>query len=257
MRVPIIITASILLSAAQGARAQQPNSTELRTIQVIGSGKATTAPDVANIEYWVAGEGRTSDEAGAALAAKEKAIRAGLSGLLGGRTAITSGNVIVIEAHDPACDGANGYNSRPRLATGACAVTGYIASMQGSVRTSAIGKAGTAAGLAARLGAKDARLQSFQLSDDGNARRAATADAIADARRRAEAIAAGAGAKLGPVVTIRDQNSQQYSDFAVSATGLSNFAPPPPPPPAPIVIEVSAKPIETRAQVYITYSILP
>lgn len=255
MRATSTVFISLLVSLPTLASAQQSDSADGRTIQVMGSGKVSTPPDVANIEYWVGGEGKTPDEASSALAAKHRAISAGLTGLLGSRTAVTSGNVVVIEAHEPSCDGANGYNSRPRLSNGACAVSGYIATLQGSVRTNAIAKAGTAVGLAARLGAKDARLQSFGLADDGEARRAATADAIADARRRAEAIAQGAGARLGPVVTIRDQNAAPYGEASFAFNRVS--APAPPAPPAPVAIDVTPKPVETRTQVYITYSILP
>jgi uncharacterized protein len=223
------------------------------SIQVVGTATVSTKPDTANLLYWVTGEGKTADEASTQLAAKHKAISEGLAGLLGGGTRLSSGEVIVIETREPACDGAANYNSRPRLSTGACAVTGYLARLQGTVRTDAVEKAGTAAGLAARLGASDARLQGFFLRDTEAAQRRATAAAIADARAKAEAMAAGAGVRLGSLITLNDQNS---SGEPIVVEGRKfgesrNLAVAPPP----VSIDVSPSPIETRARVHARYAI--
>lgn len=242
------------------ALAQGTVTPEPRTIQVVGIGKASALPTIATVDYTVVGEGRTADEASTALATKQKTIVAGLSGFLGGDTQTTTGGITLIEAHDRACDSANGFNGRPQLAVGVCAATGYIATLQGSIRTAAIAKAGSATGLAMRLGARDARLINFQFADDAPARRAATTAAIADALGRAEVIAAGIGVKLGPVLTIRDQSGVQYGDITVSASrnvmAPSSFPAPPPPLP-PVTIDASPRPIETRAQLNVTYALLP
>lgn len=52
-------------------------------IQVMGVGTVSTPPDVATISYSVIGEGRTADDASAALATKQRAIVAELTALLG------------------------------------------------------------------------------------------------------------------------------------------------------------------------------
>lgn len=246
------IAASALLLAAP-LPAQDPSG---RTIQVTGTGIVQTPPDVALIELWVRGEGTTADAAASALAAKQKAIAGGVGALLGTGTEITTGNVVVIEARDPACADARGYGSQPRLSQGTCTVTGFVATMQGGIRTRAVAKAGTAAALAARLGASDARLQGFALADPDAAQRRAGTAAIRDARVRAEAIASGANVRLGPLMTLRDQAT--YTPQTVFAAADPSFAPPAPAaPPAPVAIDVAARPIETRAQVYATYAITP
>ncbi|HEX8446899.1 MAG TPA: SIMPL domain-containing protein [Sphingomonas sp.] len=224
------------------------------TIQVVGSGSVSTIPDRAQIDYWVTGEGKTADDAALALNAKQRAISGGFSRLLGTRMQLTGGNVIMIEARDPRCARQDGYDNRPTLSEGNCVVTGYVATLQGSVRTERIDKAATAVGLAGRLGARDARLQSFQLGDDKPARRAAMADAIANARAQAEALATAAGAKLGPVIMIRDQ--QNMTRFDVVATGSRAAPVMSAPAPAPISIDVAPRPIDTRAEVYVTYAIV-
>ena len=223
------------------------------SIQVVGVGTVSTRPDVANLVYWVTGEGKTADAASAALAAKQKAIADGLAGFLGREARLSSGEISVIETRSPECDGPGTYNGRPRLSEGVCAVSGYVASLQGMVRTGVVEKAATAAGLAARLGARDARVQSFQLGDLADAQRRATAAAISNAEAKAEAMAAGAGVRLGPLLSLNDQSSG--SDLVVSG-GFQSLASAPPPPPPPVAIEVSPRPIETQGRVFARYAII-
>lgn len=248
---PLILAALVLASPASG---QTPPE---RTIQVSGTGTVRTPPDTATLEFWLRGEGATADAATSALAARQKAVIGGLAGLLGRGSEVTTGPVGVIEVRGPGCEDARGYNARPRLSEGACAVTGYLATMQGSARTSAIDRAGTAAGLASRLGASDARLQGFTLADPADASRRATAEALRDAQSRAAVIAQGAGVRLGPIVTVSDG---YRGDIVVSGAMMRAAAPPPPPPPEmapPIALDTRPRPIETRAQVTVSYAILP
>lgn len=223
------------------------------SVLVSGRGSVSTSPDLAVIDFWIKGEGKTADEASAALASKSKAVMGGLASLLGPGTQATSGNVVVIEARSRECDDNRGYGGQPRISVGPCALVGYVATLQGQVRTAAVARAGTAAGLAARLGAADARVQGFEVSDKAAAQRRATAEALRDARGRAEAIAAGSGVRLGPVLMITDQNS---GGGEIVVTGSRVAAPPAPPPPPPVEIDIDPRPIETSAQVTVRYSIL-
>lgn len=245
------LCAALLLPSSAFAQ-----GTSERTIQVTGTGVVRTDPDVALLDIYLRGEGATPDDATRALATKQRAVTDGLNGLLGRGSEATASNVTVIEARGEACADARGYASRPRLSTGECAVIGYIATMQLALRTAAVAKAGTAAGLASRLGASDARLQSFALSDPQAAQARATTAAIAAARQQAEAVAKGAGVGLGPIMSMRDSANIEVTGARVGANAMA--APPPPPPPAPPVeIDVKPRPIETRAQVYVTFAIAP
>lgn len=242
------------LAFAAPAFAQTPPE---RVIQVSGTGVARTMPDMANLEFWLRGEGATPDAATRALAAKQKAVVDGLAGLLGSGAEVTTGAVTVIEARGAQCDDARGYGSKPRMSDGPCAVTGFIATVQGGARTGALDRAGTAAGLASRLGASDARLQGFTLADPTEATRRATASALRDARTRAEAIAAGAGVRLGAISSVRDGN---FGGGEVIVSSRAAAAPPPPPPEsmsAPVPLDTKPRPIETRAQVTVIYTIAP
>jgi uncharacterized protein YggE len=226
-----------------------------RTVQVMGTGVVQTVPDIALLDIYLRGEGATPDAASTAIATKQKAVSEGLAGLLGPGNELTAGNVTVIESRGSACMDARGYNSQPRLSTGDCAVTGFIATMQTRLKTRAVSKAATAAGLASRLGASDARVQGFALSDPNAAQAKANTAAIAVAAGRAAALASGASLRLGPIISIRDQASYDIVVSAMAAPG----APPAPPAPrvSPVVIDIKPEPIETRAQVFVTYAIAP
>ena len=247
-----IVGFGLALLSVGGAVAQEPPHPHV--IQVTGVGTVATAPDLAVIDYWAAGEGKTPDDATNALVARQKAILAGITGLLQGSARITNGSLSVIAVRGPDCRDANGYNPQPKLEQGPCAVAGYLATIQGTIRTSQVDKAGTAVGLVSRLGARDARLQSFQLADRQAAYSAAMERAIADAKRQAATIAHAAGEKLGPIVMVRDQNFQPAEDIGIIALR----APAPPPPPlAPVEIGINPQPIETRAQVFVSFAIAP
>lgn len=247
--------ATILALLGAPAAAQEADPTP--SIQVVGVASVSTKPDIANLIYWVTGEGKTADEASAALAAKQKAIVGGMRALLGSDAILASGEISVMETRDPQCDGPGNPNNRPRLSEGACTRTGYLAMLQGTGRTGAVDKAGTAAALAARLGARDARVQSFQLADPAAAQRRAAAAAIRDARIKAEAMATGAGVRLGRLITLNDQNAGY--DVSYLAVNSRDLAPPPPPPPLhsapPVEIDVTPRPLETQARVFARYAI--
>ena len=244
----------LLLAAVLAVPAAAQERAPERAIRVTGFGVVRTPPDVARIDYWVRGEGATPDAAASALAAKQKGIAAALAGLLGPASEVTTATVTVVEVRARACDDQRGYGSQPRLSQGPCAVTGHLATMQAGVRTGAVEKAATAVGLAARLGATDARLAGFDLSSPRDAQRRATAAALADAKARAEAVAAGAGTRLGELLSVNDQNGFSPTDVVVTG-GRAVAAPPPPPPPPPVAIDIKPAPIETRQQVFVTYAI--
>jgi uncharacterized protein YggE len=243
------LAAAMLVLQAPGA---QP--APARAIQVTGTGVVQTVPDIALLDIYLRGEGATPDAATQAIAAKQKAVSGGLVALLGRDGELTTGNVTVIEARGGACADARGYGSQPRLSTGDCAVTGYIATVQASVRTRAVAKAATAAGLASRLGASDARVQGFALSDPQLAQARANAAAIEVARQRAVSLAKGAGLQLGAITAIRDQASYDLSGIESLSVADAPLLPSLRVA-SPVVIDLKPKPIETRAQVYVTYAI--
>lgn len=245
-----MIMAATLCSLAGTARGEEPS--RLARIVVVGHGSVRTDPDLATLSFNIRGEGATSDAAAAALVRKRKAIADGLSGLLGSTVVVMTGALSILEARDKACDGDDG-GSAVRLSAGPCAVRGYVAQVSASLRLSPVTDAGTALGLAARLGASDARLNDYGLRDPANARQRAEAAAIDEARTRARAIAASAGVRLGKLISVEDPQSRSNADDEIVVTAGRRS--PAVMPPAPVVIDIRPEPIETSASLTVTYAV--
>lgn len=243
-----LMLAALLASPAVA----QPAAGTPHTVDVTGHGKVSVPPDRANIHYWIRGEGKTADDATRALVADQSRIESGLRGYLGAGAAITNSDLVVIEVRDPNCKTEPG---RASLSEGQCAIIGYLASSQADVATPKIDKAGTAVGLASRLGARDARLQSFELRDMAAAQESAMTRAVADARRQAQVLASAAGGHLGRALNIR------YGSYSAPMflSGIPPVAAPPapPPPPPPVEIEMKPQPQEISADVSVSYELLP
>jgi uncharacterized protein YggE len=143
----------------------------------------------------------------------------------------------------------------PQLSVGSCSIVGYVAVQSISLRTAAVKDAGTMVGLAGRGGAVDARINSFDLRDPRTAQRQATAAALADAASKASAVAAASHTTLGSVLTINTSNRETGQEIIVSAElarDLPKVAAPPP-----VVVKLTPEPIETTANVTVTYTIQP
>lgn len=222
-------------------------------IDVTGHGKVKVPPDTANIHYWLRGEGKTPDEATHAMVEAQGRVESGLRGFLGPQAAITNSNLVVIEARDQNCKTQYGQAG---LSEGSCAIVGYLASSEADVTTPNVDKAATAVGLASRLGARDARLQSFELRDAAAARREAMTKAVNDALSQAEILAAAAKGHVGRAMTIQ-YASYGVSPIMVSGSRIVASAPPPPPPPPPVEVDMKPRPQDVSADVSVSYELLP
>lgn len=249
MRTTAAAAALLLAAPALGQ-----TTTVSHTIDVTGHGKVSVPPDTANIHYWLRGEGKTPDDATRAMVDAQTRVESGLKDFLGPQAVITNSNLVVIEARDPACKTQYGQAG---LSEGSCAIVGYIASSEADVTTPTVDKAATAVGLASRLGARDARLQSFELRDSADARRGAMTRAVDDALAQAGILAAAAKGHLGRAITI------QYGSYGanpVMVRGSRIFAsapPPPPPPPPPVQVDVRPRLQDVTADVSVSYELLP
>ncbi|MBW4330822.1 SIMPL domain-containing protein [Stakelama sp. CBK3Z-3] len=248
----VTTAAIIMVAAAPPALAQE--APQHRTIVVQGHGSVKTKPDVATIAFSINGEGKTADAAAGDLAAKQKAVLGGIEQLFGGTMAVETGNVQVQATRAGNCD-INRY-SPAKLAAGECLITGYVASLDTTVRTAKTDDAATATGLAGRLGAINASVRGYDLQNDDGARKQATRAALADARNQAEAIAQGSGVTLGDIITVSSPMASPVEDIVVTgARAVSAPPPPPPPPPPPVRIDTSPAPIETHVTLNVVYAI--
>jgi uncharacterized protein YggE len=230
----------------------QESTPRTPSITVVGVGTIKSPPDVARLSFDLRGEGKTADAATQALVDRQKAITDGLLALAGSAPiAIHTSDVKVEASRSPDCK-ADRYDGGPQLSAGACAIAGYVASESISVRTRDIRNAGTAVGLAGRLGADDASIEGYDVEDLAAARQQATAKALADARSQASAIAGGAGTELGPLLSVRNEDATPALDEVI-VTGA--HTPPPAVSPPPIAVTTLPQPIETTVRLAVSYAI--
>lgn len=162
-----------------------------RTISVTGTGTVEAAPDMATLMIGVTTQG---DTAAAALAANTTATDAVIARLT------ASG----IEARDMQTSNLSinpnwtGYDSSsPRI-------SGYVASNMLTVRVRKLDSTGAVLDAAVADGANTLNGLTFGLADPEPAYNEARKEAVADARAKAELLAAAAGVSLGQVLSIAD-----------------------------------------------------
>lgn len=252
----LVLAAVPLPAAAQSLREALPQG-----IVVQGKASVKTAPDMAVLSIKLRGDGATADAASSALAAAQKAVIGGIASL-DPAASYRTGEVSMREVRKGDCASTgdvdlgmvlldDGEKAKDK---GPCRVVGHVAAIEATVEMRAVDKAGTAIGLASRLGATSASLSEFGLRDPAAARRGATAAAITDARNRAEALAAASGAKLGPVVSILDGNGRDMAMMEIAEP--RGLMAPMLKIEQPVEIEVSPRPVETSAEILIVYALI-
>src|SRR6185503_12184501 len=156
-------------------------SAQLRTLTMTGTGNAKAAPDMADIS---AGVSSTAPTAAAALAANNQAMNRVLAALerLGvARRNIQTSNFSVSPEY-----GNRVPNEQPRL-------TGYRVSNQVHVILEDVTRVGTVLDALVTSGANQMNGLSFTFKDPAPLLAKARADAVADAKLRAQQYAAAAG----------------------------------------------------------------
>lgn len=268
-----LLIAITLLPTPAGAQALLQDMARPNTILVSASGKVETAPDLATMTLSIRGEGKTPDAATTALATRQSAVIAGLRAL-DPRLEVRTGDIAFRELRGGDCGTAAGSDAMlladridaaadtlDRIADGGkpdakgpCRVIGHQATIETTIRLASVKDAGTAAGLAGRLGAAEARVESFTLRDDSAASRRALEQAVANARTQAAALAAASGAKLGPVLSIMNGEANAANRamaMEVAAPEVMALAPPP------VIVDITPAPVETRAQIVVAFALLP
>jgi uncharacterized protein YggE len=202
----------------------------INTIIVMGSGKVTTPPDEATIQVTVENDGAT---AAAALGANSKDMQRVLDRLKAegiADSAIETANVVVYP---------NRYYDQQ---SGQEKTTGYRAQNTVTVAFSDLSLIGDVYAAMTEAGADSISGPNWQLSGDNPAVTTALTRAIANARIKAEAIAADQGMQLGEALTISESSeSQPYLVYAEKvAAGMRSDSAVAPPPISPQNMEVSA-----------------
>ena len=209
LKVGMLVTAGVLvLAVAIPALARSGNDTAgaapgpsglaEHSVTVSGSSVVTAKPDEAVISLGVQTQTETASEALRENSTKMSAVIAAI---------INAG----IERSDISTDS---VSLSPRTNNTGTEVIGYDAQNSVSVTVHELSKAGPVIDAANGAGANIVNGISFQLSQQNPALTGALTAAVKDARTRAEAMAAGAGATVGNVISISDQTVPQPVPYA-------------------------------------------
>lgn len=269
--LPVLVAAAV-----PGTTHAQFLAPPANAITVSAEATVETAPDLAELTVSVRGEGKTPDEATRALASRLKAVSDGLRGL-DPAAVVRTGSVAIGEVRAGECrrdsvlplgaaaslelaadnleqmaDAATtGMMAAAPTAKDPCAVIGYIARSESSVLLRAVKDAGTAVGLAGRLGAASAGVERFDLVDDKAAHLRAVAAAVAKAKAQAEAIAAASSARLGPITAVTDGADRTVAAYAMQA----NMPAPAIALETPVAVDLTPQPVSTTARLTVIFAL--
>lgn len=169
---------------------------DLRIISMPGHGVVKAAPDQVQITAGVSTSAPTAAQALTANTARMKGVFDALRKLGVAEKNIQTVNFSV----SPQYTG-GGNSERPRL-------TGYQVSNEVSVLLDDAGKLGTALDALVTSGANQMNGINFSIRDTSTMLARARADAITDAKTRAETYAKAAGVTLGPIQSISEGGSE-------------------------------------------------
>jgi len=161
-----------------------------RSISMTGHGEISAAPDMAQVTAGVTTTAPTAAQALSANSARMKGIFAALEKLGVPEKNIQTTNFFVSPQYT------NGDNNNPRR------LTGYQVNNDVTMRLGDVGKLGSALDALVTAGANQINGISFSIQNNGPLLEKARADAVADARTRAETYAKAAGVTLGPILSI-------------------------------------------------------
>ena len=188
-----------------------------RTISISGHGEVRAAPDMAEVR---AGVTITAPTAAQALAANSSRMQNVFSALR--KTGVPEKNIQTTNFYISA-QYTNGENNTPRR------LNGYQVSNDVTVRLEDVGKVGSALDTLVAAGANQINGISFSIQNPAPALEKARADAVADARTRAETYAKAAGVSLGTILSISEGGGEAPRPVMYRMAAMA--APPAPPPP--------------------------
>jgi uncharacterized protein YggE len=186
---------SLALAVALLAPAVPALAADPHTISMTGHGEVKAVPDQAQVSAGVTTSATTAAQALAANTARMKSVFAALEKLGIADKNIQTANFSVSPQY------ATGNNESPRL-------TGYQVNNEVSVQLEDVGKLGAALDALVTAGANQMNGISFSIRNPAPMLEKARAEAIADARARAETYAKAAGVSLGPILSISEGGSE-------------------------------------------------
>ena len=181
-----------------------------RSITVNGTASVTTVPDEATFTFGVDARGETASEALSAAAAATKKITDAVKD-----AGVDSKD---IQTQDISLSTLTSSDGRH--------IDGYAANASITVHAKDLDSAGHLVDVAVAAGANNVYGPSLSRSDADELAAKALKDAVADARRKAEALADAAGGSLGQVISIAESGSAMPPmPYAARETALASDAP--------------------------------
>jgi uncharacterized protein YggE len=230
IRIAIVVLAGAAVVALAGVgRPEAAGSADKPAggITVSGTGKVKAVPDEAEFSLGVQSEGRTAREALAANSERMKRVLAALRA-----AGVAEGD---IQTQDVSVSPSYEDESR---------ITGYTTHNSVSVRIREFARAGAVLDAATNAGASDVYGPSLSRSDRDELQSRALRSAVANARAKAEALAAAAEVQLGTVTAIEEQAQGGYEPYFAAMRASKDAATP---------IEPGTQ--EIQATVTVTFSI--
>jgi len=211
------IVAMQVPSLAQDTGSSDPSTTQ-RTVTVSGTATIESAPDEAVIGLGVQTQANTAEGALSQNAEKMTKVLQALVDMGVGKDDIATSSVSLYPTY-----GQNGMD-----------ITGYQAANQVDVTLHDMSKVGPVIDAAVGAGANFTNGVMFQLSDQNQGVNQALTAAVANARSKAEALAAAGDAQLGQVVTIQETSGAVgppiYYDRAMAGAAEASVPTPIQPP---------------------------
>lgn len=207
-RVLASIVAVCLLTGAVSAQ-------DAGRITVVGSGQVETLPDMATITFGV----RTQAvQAGDALAANSAAISDVIAVLSDAGMAKKDVQTSGLSLSPMWSDRIASESDRPEI-------SGYMVSNQVTVRVRDLSALGDVLGAVVENGANEFYGLQFGVQEPGAFQDQARAEAVADARRKAEIYAKAAGVKLGQLIELTENGGRAGAPIAFREMAMADSAP--------------------------------
>ena len=196
MKTKTVLVTALAMALTLGTALKAETRTD-RQILVSGEGRVEVAPDLAVITLGVSKE---AEEAGEAMALVSEDMFAVVQELRAVGIADKDLQTQQISLQ-PVWSNGGSYNS-----SGERRITGFLAANTVNLRVRDLDQLGEVLDRVLRAGANQFQGLRFDVADHALLQDQMRASAVADARHKAEQLAAAAGVTLGPVRTITDQD---------------------------------------------------
>lgn len=174
-----------------GGAAGDSSPAQAGSITVSGTGSVTTTPNRADFDFGVTTRGTTARQALSANGAEMQKVIDALKAAGVDSAAIRTSSISLSPVTNDQTD----------------AIVGYTASNTVTATIDVLGKAGAIVDAAVAAGANQVQGPNLTVADQGALYRSALAAAVADARAKAQALAAAGGVHVGAVQSIAEDNA--------------------------------------------------